>query len=142
MKKVFGGLCIGSFILAIAACLAGHPNLDKGKNHTSLTIVNPVPEDSRTEKTEGFWQGFWGQEQKASSLEVMSTDNCKYCRRMKVVVLRLISEGYDVRIVHSDDDQRGTRVYPTLYYLDSDGWVTRMEEGFRTRDHVVKYLEK
>jgi hypothetical protein len=138
MKQLIGGLCCASFILAGAATLFGSNSELQGQDHKNVPVVSTDAEQSGTEETVGER----AQAQKATSLEVMTTDNCKYCRRQKVVTVRLLSEGYDVVTIHSDNDTRGTTAYPTLYYLDDDGRVIRKEVGFKTRSHVVKYLGK
>jgi len=61
---------------------------------------------------------------------------------MKVVAIRLVAEGYDVTLVEDKDDTRDSQAYPTLYYLDSEGYAIRTEIGFRPAEHVKKYLDK
>ena len=137
-RLLIGGLCCASFISAAAACLLGPNHQCEGQNNQNVPSVGPYVEHGGSEETEGNR----AKAQKATSLEVITTDNCKYCRRQKVVTIRLLAEVYDVVTIHSDDDTRGTKKFPTLYYLDSDGKVIRTEVGFKTRDHIVRYLGK
>ena len=125
MKRLIGGLCFASFILASAACLFGPVPKHPGKDNQNVPSIGPYVEEGGSKEEAGNR----AKAQKATSLEVITTDNCKYCRRQKVVTIRLLAEGYDVVTIHSDDDTRGTTSFPTLYYLNDDGTVIRKEGG-------------
>jgi hypothetical protein len=138
MKRVYGGLCIVAFISTIAACLSGPATIDARENHTSVSVTNSIPGDVETKG----WRWWKKETRKAASLEIVVSKNCAPCRRLKVVAIRLLAEGYDVTIIKKKDDERNTKAYPTLYYLNAKGWVIKKETGFKTRDHIVKYLGK
>lgn len=80
---------------------------------------------------------------KAQAIEVVTLKGCWPCFQLKTIVLvRMIAEGYDVTIVDSEDDTRGSVRYPSIYYLDQWGRVIRKDTGFKTYRHITKYLEK
>lgn len=133
MKRVMGILCCASFILASAACLIGSEFVNQAKDHQSITV-----DHSYVEQVGPTVQA----QTKAATLEIVVTEHCGPCRRLKVVVIRLIAEGYDIVLVDADQDTRGSSVYPSLYYLDSNGGFLRKETGFKTAAHIKEYLGK
>ena len=135
MKRVIGILCCASFILTSAACLIGSEFINLAKDHQSITVDHSYVEQDRP--------GRQSQAQtKAATLEIVWTEHCGPCRRLKVVAIRLVAEGYDIVLVNADQDTRGSSVYPSLYYLDSNGGFLRKETGFKTAAHIKEHLDK
>ena len=133
MKKLIGGLCV-AITLAIASYSFGPAIYNQATSDQGL-----LGGDSNSWT---YWS--WGQEDqtKAETLEIVWTDGCPPCRRLKVVAVRLVAEGYDVVLTHRTQDTHGSTRFPSLYYLDDKGGVIKSEIGFKTADHIKQYLRK
>ena len=129
MKHLMGVMCCVAFVISSAAYLA-QPTDAQAKVH-KVDTLNRF--DTRSYQTQG---------QKAATLEIVWMEGCPPCRRIKIVAIRLVAEGYDVILTNMYDDTRGSSRYPSLYYLDDNGGQLRKEVGFKTADHIKEYLGK
>lgn len=136
MRKLTGALCCVTFILTIAGYMVGYgPNIQAEVFEIDTTDIEAV-EVNRSEGEEEEAK------EKSTTLEIVWMEGCSPCRRIKIVALVLIAEGYDVILTPKDQDDRGSSKFPSLYYLDDEGNVNRKEVGFKTTDHIKKYLTK
>lgn len=126
MKRLIGVLCCVTFILTCACCLVIGSDTTSEVHQTSTDNYNDADQD----KT------------KATSLEIVWMEGCPPCRRLRVVALRLIAEGYDIYFTNVKDDPRGARRTPTLRYYLPRGGMLHEEVGFKTANHIKKYLGK
>jgi hypothetical protein len=138
MKRLLGGLCCASFILTATATLFGPHAESSAEDRQNVTITRAHVEQSGSE--EKIDQK--AKAARAASLEIVTMKGCPPCRRLKVVAIRLLADGYDVTIVKMEDDTRGSDRFPSLYYLNKNGKSIRKETGFKTYDHIVQYLRK
>lgn len=133
MKHIMGVLCCVSFMATIACYMVGWQS-------DVSTEVREVNTNDHTVVRQD-WPAE-GKVEKAKTLEIVWMDGCAPCRRMKVVAITLIAEGYDIILTNKDYDIRGSVRFPSLYYLDEYGGLIRTEIGFKTPTHIKEYLGK
>ena len=139
MKSLMGVLCCVSFTCVALAALAS-PKIDytlverKDSQGVTNNSDDPKPDGSET-KTVLI--------QKAYSLEVATMARCTPCKKMKeITVPALRKAGYRVTVVARAKDKRGTKLFPTLYYLDAKGKVVLEQVGYKTFKEVTRNLGK
>ena len=135
-RRLYGGLCCACFILTAAGYMVGL------QPHVSAEVQQFSPADCSSIEQARTTEEKRQKVQKAASLEVVWMNGCDPCRRLKVVVRDMKREGYDITLVRKEKDTRGSRRFPSLYYLDSRGGMIRKEVGYQTASHIKQYLRK
>lgn len=136
---IFGVLCCATFLTTSAIYLSfGYAN-GEAENSTSVPLRSPLAESHQATA----WSWPW-QKAQATQMAAVGWKGCKWCEKLKTEVLPpLVKQGYDVRYIDLKK-WKGPRVKtgPTLFYMDSDKKIVKIEKGYRTVEQIKEVLDK
>ncbi len=138
-SRIFGVLTCVTFLLTFASYLQVVDTKFGPEDSTSGPLHNQTLRQNKP------FAWFWQREAaKATSMVAVGFEGCPPCAKLKKETLTpLRKEGYRVRYTFTKNwDGPKVRRAPTLFYLDDDFEIIRVETGFQTAKHVKQYLTK